>query len=153
MCNIIWFNPPFSKNVSTNEGKRFLNLIDYYFPLHHNLHKIFNRSSIKVSYSCMPNMKDIINSHNQHILQKNANISDKTCNCIDKAKCPLHQQCLIKNIVYQAIVTSNNPELKEKTYYDINKKTAFKLRYNNHTKSFNMKKYKTIPSYIKKYGK
>ena len=25
--NITWFNPPFSKNVSTNVGKRFLNLI------------------------------------------------------------------------------------------------------------------------------
>ena len=78
-------------------------------------------------------MKDI-NSHNHHILQKNANISDKTCNCIDKAKCPLHQQCLTKNIVYQAIFTSNNPKLKEKTYYGISE-TAFKLRYADHTKS------------------
>ena len=24
--NIIWFNPPFNDNVSTNVGKRFLNL-------------------------------------------------------------------------------------------------------------------------------
>ena len=87
--NIIWFNPPFSKNVNTNVGKQFLNLIDYHFLFHHNFHKIFNRNSVKVSYSCMPNMKDIINSHNHHILQKNANISNKSCNCIDKANCPL----------------------------------------------------------------
>ena len=26
--NIIWFNPPFNKNVSTNVGKQFLNLLD-----------------------------------------------------------------------------------------------------------------------------
>ena len=58
--NIVWFNPPFSKNVSTNVGKRFLNLIDYNFPFHHILHKIFNRNSVKVSKSCMPNMKGII---------------------------------------------------------------------------------------------
>ena len=43
--------------------------------------------------------------------------------------------------MYQAIVTSNNPELKEKTYYGISE-TAFKLRYANHTKSFNTERYK-----------
>ena len=26
--NIIWFNPPFNKNVSTNVGKQFLNSLD-----------------------------------------------------------------------------------------------------------------------------
>ena len=30
--NIIWFNPPFNKNVSTNLAKRFLNLLDQHFP-------------------------------------------------------------------------------------------------------------------------
>ena len=29
--NIIWFNPPFSRNVTTNVAKRFLNLLDIYF--------------------------------------------------------------------------------------------------------------------------
>ena len=28
--NIIWFIPPFNKNVSTNVAKRFLNLLDLY---------------------------------------------------------------------------------------------------------------------------
>ena len=29
---IIWFNPPFSKNVSTKIGKSFLSLLDLHFP-------------------------------------------------------------------------------------------------------------------------
>ena len=87
--NIIWFNPPFSKNVCTNIGKRFLNLFDHHFPFYHNLYKIFNRNSFKVSYICLPNMKDIISSHNDHILQKIANIRKKICTFIDKTKCPL----------------------------------------------------------------
>ena len=29
---IIWFNPPYSKIVTTNVGKKFLNLIDKHFP-------------------------------------------------------------------------------------------------------------------------
>ena len=30
--NILWYNPPFSKNVSTNIGHKFLSLIDKHFP-------------------------------------------------------------------------------------------------------------------------
>jgi hypothetical protein len=51
--NIILFNPPYSKNVRTNVGKIFLNLIDKHFPPSSCFHKIFNRNSVKVSYSCM----------------------------------------------------------------------------------------------------
>ena len=41
--NIIWFNPPFNRNVSTKIGKYFLNLLDKHFPRNHHLHKIFKR--------------------------------------------------------------------------------------------------------------
>ena len=50
-CNMIWFNPPFSKNVSSNIAKSFLKLIDKHFPPSHKLHKTVNRNSVKVSYS------------------------------------------------------------------------------------------------------
>ena len=65
--NIIWFNPPFSQTVSTNVGKRFLNLLDKHFPPNNQLHKIFNRNTVKVSYSCTPNMGSIIKSHNKKL--------------------------------------------------------------------------------------
>ena len=66
--NFIWFNPQYSKNVKTNIGRIFLNLIKKYFPLHHKFHKLFNKNTVKVSYSCTRNIKTIINSHNAKIL-------------------------------------------------------------------------------------
>ena len=60
----IWFNPTFSKQVSTNIAKRFLNLRDQHFPKQHRLYKIFNRNNVKVSYSCTENMSSFISSHN-----------------------------------------------------------------------------------------
>ena len=35
--NIIWFNPPFNKNVSTNVGEEFLKILDTNFPKNHVL--------------------------------------------------------------------------------------------------------------------
>ena len=58
--NIIWFNPPFSKNVNTNIARNFLCLIHKHCPPNHKLHKIFNRNTVKVSYSWMSNVKSII---------------------------------------------------------------------------------------------
>ena len=65
---IIWFNPSYSKNITTKVGKYFLSLIDKHFPQHHKLHKLFNRNNVKISYSCLPNIKSIINRHNRKIL-------------------------------------------------------------------------------------
>ena len=38
---IIWFNPPFDKSVTTNVGRRFLNLVEKHFPKEHKLHMCF----------------------------------------------------------------------------------------------------------------
>ena len=61
--NIIWFNPPFSQAVSTNIAKQFLDLSDKHFPQNNQLHKIFNRNTVKVSYSCTPNVGAQLSSH------------------------------------------------------------------------------------------
>ena len=50
---IIWFNPPFSQNVKTNIGKTFIKLVKKHFPKHHKLSKIFNTSTLKLSYGCL----------------------------------------------------------------------------------------------------
>ena len=55
-CNIIWFNLPFNKNVSTKVAERFLNLIDQHFPKSNKLHAILNRNTVKISYSCTQNI-------------------------------------------------------------------------------------------------
>ena len=58
--NIIWYNPPCNKSVSTDIGRVFLNLLDKHFHKENKLNKIFNRNSVKVSYSCTRNIEHII---------------------------------------------------------------------------------------------
>ena len=57
--NTIWFSPPFNKTVSPNVAKIFPQLIDGHFLKYHRNHIIFNRNTVKVSYSCMQNMSKI----------------------------------------------------------------------------------------------
>ena len=64
-CNIIWYNPPYNKGVSTNIGHVFLNLLDKHLYKEHKLTKIFNRNSVKVSYCCTRNIEHIIKNHNR----------------------------------------------------------------------------------------
>ena len=67
---IIWFNPTFSLNVSRNIGKKFFSLLGKHFQKTNQLHKLFNRNNVKVSYSSLPNFKSVINGHNKNILNK-----------------------------------------------------------------------------------
>ena len=66
----IWYNPPFDLQVKKNIGKTFLQLLDRNFQSHHRLHKIINKNTVKISYSCMPNMASHISSHNKSIIQE-----------------------------------------------------------------------------------
>ena len=77
------YNPPFSKNVKTNIGQSFLKIIDEEFPTSNPLHKIFNRNTLKISYCCMPNIKQTLDGHNKGILSKSVkpNTTAITCNC------------------------------------------------------------------------
>ena len=61
---IIGFNPPYTLNVKTNIGEVFLNLLHKHSPLTHLFHKIFNKSTVRIIYSCMSNMNSIISVHN-----------------------------------------------------------------------------------------
>ena len=131
--NIIWFNPPFSKHVTTNVGRKFLHLIDKHFPKQHILHKIFNRNNVKVSYSCMDNMSRIVNAHNKRIIHDKPTTATKTCNCRIPHDCPLNGNCQIKSVIYKATVTTSNNDTKE--YIGLCE-TTFKSRFNNHKSSF-----------------
>ena len=130
---ITWFNPPFSQHVKTNIGKKFLNLIDKNFPKENELHKICNRNTLKLSYSCMDNMETIIKAHNSKIINKDHNKTPETCNCRKKEDCPLPGKCTIQNVIYEAKVKTPN---EEKTYIGLTA-TSFKARYTNHKASFN----------------
>ena len=104
--NIIWFNPPFNKAVSTNVSKLFLNFIDKHFTKRNGLYKVFNRNNVKVSYSCMENVRSIINSHNKKLSTKKVNNEDPLCKCDTKEECPLDGKCCTESIVYKCEVTA-----------------------------------------------
>ena len=136
---IIWFNPPFSKNVATNVGKTFLHLTAKHFPANHRYHKIFNKNTIKVSYSCMDNMSTFIKKHNHKVLNPKTTTTEYGCNCRSKKNCPLDNNCLSPSLVYKASVTTKD-DTAGKIYIGLTEGT-FKQRYNQHTLSLRNKKY------------
>lgn len=146
---ITWYNPPYSKHVKTNVGKTFLQLIDKNFPKDHPLHKICNRNTIKISYSCMPNMKNIIQNHNNSIGFKNTNTKELKCNCKKgkKKDCPLPGKCTVESVIYCAKVETPT---QVKSYIG-QTSGKFKIRYAQHNLSFKTDMYQTaLSKFIKK---
>ena len=131
--NIIWYNPPYSKNVATNLGKSFLKILDEEFPKDHVLHKIFNRNTVKISYSCMSNIKRNIDGHNKSVLTTK-NVATRNCNCRKPADCPMNGNCLKQSVVYQATVSTNDGR-PDQTYVGLTE-NSFKTRFTNHKASF-----------------
>ena len=140
--NIMWFNPPWSANVATNIGKRFFQLLEKHFPAGHRYRKFINRNSVKLSYSCMDNLRTIINKKNKSLLQKHSKPEepeDKTCNCRSGVdSCPLEGNCLTKSLVYKATLKTDGETY---SYIGLTAET-FKKRYSNHLCSFRNEKYR-----------
>ena len=124
-------NPLYSSHVKTNVGKIFMKLIVKHFPKHHRYHKIFNKNTIQLSYSCMKNIGHIITKHNNKLLFQSFEQPTRMCNCRDKASCPMDGNCLQKCFVYQAQVGSAN----SRNYYLRTSGDEFKTRYNDHSSS------------------
>ena len=134
-------------NVNTNVGKTFFKLLQKHFPPTHPMYTIFNKSTIKTSYSCFPNIGCIISSHNKHIL--NSNCTEYGCNCGNRGECSLENKCLTPRIVYRADVTNNKTD-EHKYYYGISD-TPFKERYENHKTSFRHRSHLTTSDLSKYY--
>ena len=97
------FNPPFNLKTQTKIGKLFIYLLDKHFPPLNKLHKLFNRTTVKISYSCMPNMNSYTYMHNHKVLYDKPNETGiNNCNCCNKETCPLSNRCQTRCIVYQA---------------------------------------------------
>ena len=62
------FNPPWSSNIRTNVGGKFISLVKKHFPKSSPLHSIFNTKKLKVSYRTTPNMSSVIKALNKKIL-------------------------------------------------------------------------------------
>ena len=63
--------------------------------------KEINRHTIKVSYSCMSNVQQLIKKHSNFI-QNTKNKTTPSCNCGDKNGCPLNGNCRTENVILSA---------------------------------------------------
>ena len=102
---MIWFNPPHYMNVETNIGKTFLKLVKKHFPRNNSFHKLFNKNTIKISYSQMRNISLVIASNNKSILRPKA--KEYGCNYRNKEPCLLQNQCLTPKVTYETTVVNN----------------------------------------------
>ena len=108
---VIWFNPPYSANVHTMlQPSSCQSLISIF--KNADLGKYFNRSIVKVSYSCMGNMESLIAGHNRKIIRQEREnlLHQKTRkNVIDEwvARCPLKRQ-MLNSVNYIQSKSTNN---------------------------------------------
>ena len=105
-------------------------ILDTSFPLGNPLRKLFNSNTVRLNYSCMPNMQAIITSHNKAVLAKtnkseSTTTQKKKCNCRKKDNCPLSGKCLTESVVYQATVTKEDGSATE-TYVELTEGPFFK---------------------------
>ena len=105
-----WYNPPYNMSLKTNLGREFFKLVDKNFTESNSLSKIFNRKSIKISYSTMKNMQQILTQTNSKKLNQGMKKDKvKQCRCENDIVCPLGGNCAIDNIVYKATVELLDP--------------------------------------------
>ena len=138
---IVWFNPPFSRNIEKNIGKDFFKIVDN-FPKNNILAGIINRNRIKMSYKTMKNMGQVISSHNQKVQNDSNHVAEEEpepfCNCqpSKKAQCPLPGQChtdrngRVESVVYRAKITRQDTGAVE--YYTGLTGGMFKKRWYKH---------------------
>ena len=89
----------------------------------------------------MSNVKSIITKHNAHITRKNKAQDKSTvnCSCSKNAICSLQKQCLTKDILYKATVTTSKPNTIM-NYIGMTS-TTFKDRLANHNYTFEHKEH------------
>ena len=90
-------------------------LIEKHLPNNHKYCKIFNKNDVKISYSCMANIKSII-MHNKEVITEKKTQAVKYI-CINEPDYSLSKQCQIMNIIYKAKITSHHRNYHGKIYY------------------------------------
>ena len=152
-------------NVSTKVGRKFFKILDETIPPGHPLHKTFNRHTVKLSYSTMPNMLKKISVHNSRVTAKaQAEAGEVTsapdddiykqeeehCNCNGRmGPCPLDGNCRIeRSCIYSCKVTRQDTQQTET--YTGQAGNTFKDRYYGHNRSLSSKanKQTTLSNYV-----
>ena len=101
------------------------------------MHKIFNRNTVKISYSCLRDISSIISSHNRNILSPKQ--QSFGCNCRVKNEFPLNGECQTSSGIYQADLVKDSND-NEKFYFTLSD-TTFKENYRNHNRDINHEMY------------
>ena len=83
------------------------------------------RNTVKISFSCMRNLKQKIDGHNKSTLRKTNAVPPKACNCRQPAHCPLDGNCLKSAVIYQAIVATEDNRPAE-TYVGLHLRTLLR---------------------------
>ncbi len=107
-----------------NIGKVFIGLLERHFPPGHKYHSIFNKQTVKISYSCCSSVQSAISTHNRKLLRNNIS----STNSLPAEVCPMSGSCLKSVIIYKATVSS---EVESKFYIGATEQT-FKKRYPKH---------------------
>ena len=135
--DVIWFNPPYNIYCSTDVGKHFRNLIEKHFIRGTDLGKLFNRNKLKISYSCLPNLRSKIAAHNRRVLfGGEETIHGGGCNCHTPMECVMEGECKISDIIYKAEVLKEGEGRGEGHAYIGMASGEFKRRWYNHRQSF-----------------
>ena len=74
---------------------------------HHKLTKIFNKNTLKVSYCWMENKSSFIKQHNVRILSTEST-EKRSCDCKNKECCSLEGYCLMKCMVCETKISTEN---------------------------------------------
>ena len=143
-------------NVTTVVAKMFLDLLETHVPPTNKLHKIFNRNTVKVSYSCNQNISQIIKEHNKKVTLIKRH-HELECNCRIETECLLNGDCRKEDVIYKCtVLTTFQPQ---KMYLGLAEGEFKKERNYSQAESFRNENYSnsiTLSSYgwkIKKIKK
>ena len=153
---VVWFNPPFCRLANINIRKYFLHLLDKHFNRDNPLSRIFNRNTVKISYSCTKNMYNILSNHNKRLLNelitRDRNPDVESCNCRNKEECLLGGHCHSRNVIYQACISPMEQQRdRERVYIGISAGN-WKQRWYNYKHSFSNPKLRYQTALSKYFG-
>ena len=142
--NVVWFNPPYSSQVKTRVGHLFLGLVDKHFKRGTKIGYRFNRNTLKLSYSCLPNMGAKIRHHNNRVMGSKQAWSPPEsgygCNCRDKSLCKVNNKCKFPGALYSGTVIAEGKQ--DKIYYGV-ASNNFKERQKIHESDVRTRKLRT----------
>ena len=145
----------YKEKLNYHDPTTTLQLIKKRFLKGHKFDKIFNKKALKLSYSCIPNIKTKTKSKKKtHIIEKFSETYyqkiPNTVNASKKKTCPMSGPCLQESLVYYATKTCNDKNYKP-ILYEGSCETNFQKRYSTHKQSLNVPLYNYDTKISKEY--